>query len=483
MISWILIGAAVIVVIAIFAFIASRLKTVKPNEAMMVVNLGKGAKSSKSKDTEGNKEETIFDENNSSIHTSGRVFVIPVIQDAFTLKLNQRRVDLKLDEATDKNFIKISVAGNLQFKFADDPKGLFKAAQRFYGMEDPEILQSIQQSVEGMLRSIVSGMTYSEINNDRQGFQTSVLTSAKAELAEQGILIDTLNIVRIETPGSDYSKNLAARELAEADKNARIAQAQASQLASAAEKESQRTIAEQERNLALKKAEYKAEVDRANAEAEAAGQIAQAEQKALIAAKAKESLAAEALVKEQQLDIDQKKPADAAAYAAAKEAEGRRLAAIQQADANVYTQNKNADAAAYAKQKQAEADAAAKIRVAEADAAAVKATGLANAEVISKTGEAEANATQLKADALAKYGEQGLVMELLSRLPEMMKANASAVAGIDNYTVISNDGASEASKQAIKIGNDTIAQIEALTGIKLSDILNSLVPKNEPDQK
>lgn len=205
-------------------------------------------------------------------------------------------------------------------------------------------------------------MDYRSINGDRSAFQQRVLSDIKTELNVQGIQVDVLNIKTVETPGSTYAEDLAAGELALARQNAAVATAKADQESKFAQIQAQEAVAARSRDYSLKASGFKAEQDKAAAAAEAAGQIAKAQQDALIAARDREALAARALVEQERLDIEQKKPADAAAYAAAKKAEGEMQAAQHAADAALYTQQKQAEASLFTKQKDAEARAFAMVK-------------------------------------------------------------------------------------------------------------------------
>lgn len=478
----IIVIAVVVALLAIMGFLASRLRTVRPNTALIVVSLGGGVKTSTQDPSLGATRTSALSQSRAAIHTTGRVFVMPLLQDALEFDLSQRRADIQL-RTTDSNFVQLNVIGNLQFKFADDNTGLLLAAQRFYDAPEEFVVDSIKQGVEGMLKNIVNSMSYVEINSDREGFQRRVLESVKSELADMGVVLDMLNIVNVEPSDSSYATNLSAAEVARAAREARITRANAEQKAAKIENSTAQQIAAQERDRKLAQAGYAKEMAQAEAEAEAAAERARAEQRVAVAEQQKKALAAEAAVKEQQLVIDVVRPAEAAASAQIKQAEGERQAAAQEADANLYTQTKKAEADAITQTKRAEADAEARRVTASAEAEAVQATGLAQAEVIRRKGEAEGAATLAKADALRQYGEAGLAYEVVTRLPEMMSANADAVRGITNYTVVGTDGASDATKQATRITAETLAQVKALTGIDLGELLAKITGTVEPPAK
>jgi flotillin len=449
-----------IALIAIGGFIASRLRTVPSNEVLIVVGKGLGGKKSSS---EGPAPQD-------QVYFSGRALVLPVLQKAFTLSLKQRQVPLNVT-GQDKNFIKVNVVASINFKFADSEEDVRKAAQRFLTHSDAELNHSIQQSLEGSLRSIVGSMTIEDINSNRAQFQNEVLSSAKAELADQGIHIDVLNISDIQTPGSTYLEDLAKPEAARVRQIAAVKESEARQASEFARIQTETNVAEKDKDLKIKVAGFQAETDRQQAVADAAGQISKAEQDVNVARLEREALTQQALVEAERLDITQKKPADAAAYAARVKAEGERDAAKAKAEGEAYQKT----TLAKANQEAAVFDATGKAESvkleanAEAEATSVK--GTAEASSIEAVGAAKASAAEARAKALNGYDANALTFELAARLPEIVRAAAEPMSNIDNYTVISTDGASDATKQVGNVLTELPALIKSTTGIDLMSVI------------
>jgi uncharacterized membrane protein YqiK len=147
-----------------------------------------------------------------------------------------------------------------------------------------------------------------------------------------GLVVDAFQIQEVGDP-SGYIKNLAAPHIAEVEKNARIAQAQADQAATEREQQANAEKAGFTRDSEIKQAGARAEVQAAQAEADQSGPLAQAkaaqkvtEEQAALAGKQAEKRQAE-LVAEVQ------KPADAEAYRTVTLAQAQRDALRAQADA------------------------------------------------------------------------------------------------------------------------------------------------------
>ncbi|MFC5099136.1 flotillin domain-containing protein [Amycolatopsis plumensis] len=85
---------------------------------------------------------------------------------------------------------------------------------------------------------------------------------------------------------------------------------------------------------------------------------------------------------------------------------------------------------------------------ANADAEATSVKGLSEAKSIEAVGAAKASAAEARAKALNGYDSNALTFELAARLPEIVRAAAEPMSNIDNYTVISTDGASDATSKS-----------------------------------
>lgn len=459
------VAALVLAVVAVVAFIARRIRRVPPNEALIIVGRGAGRAAA--------------GESGQRVVVGGRVFVWPILQQGFPISLEQRQIGITV-EGVDKNRIKIAIKASINFKVRGDEEGVRRAAQRFLSQQGT-LTEIIKESLEGSLRSIVGDMTIEQIISDRKGLSDRVVESTKIDLAEQGLQVDLLNISDISTPGSDYLANLGRAENARARQVAEVSEAEARRAAEFAVIEAAEQIAERQKALDLKKATIKAQTDRANAEAEAAGQLARAEQDKVVAAQQREALAEQARVTEEQLDIDVRKPAEAAAYAAVQKATAERDAANAATEADAYKRTTIAQANKTAAIQDAEANAESVRRAGEAErdrqlalAAAIKAEGEARAAAIEAEGRAEAAATDAKAEALKKYGDAAIAQEVISRLPEIVRAAAEPIGNIGQMTVISTDGASAITKNVASVLGEGQEVVRQLTGLDLSQLISSV---------
>lgn len=457
--------AIVIAVVGLLTFIARRIRRVPPNEALIIVGRGAG----RSADS-GSGQRVVI---------GGRTFVWPILQQGFAISLEQRQIGITV-EGVDKHRIKIAIKASINFKVNGTEDGVRRAAQRFLSQQDL-LTEIIKESLEGSLRSIVGDMTIEQIISDRKSLSDRVVAETKTDLSEQGLQVDLLNISDISTPGSEYLANLGRAEAARARQVAEVSEAEAARVSEFARIEAAEQVAERQKALSLKQASIKAETDRANAEAEASGLLARAEQDKLVAVQERDALSEQALVTQERLDIEIRKPAEAEAYAEVQRANAQRDAANAATEADAYKRTKIAEANKVAAVQDAEA-AATSVRFAgEAErdrqvalAAGIRADGEARAAAIQAEGVAEAAATDAKAEALKKYGEAALAQEIISRLPEIVRAAAEPISNIDTLTVVSTDGASAVTKTVGQVLGEGTEVVKSLTGLDVGAILAGL---------
>ena len=447
------VGAILVAAIVVFAMVRRSVRTVDLNEALVIVGRN-DTKGGPTGSLDALPVADITDGKGPRVVIGGRAFVKPFFESVTRISLEQRQLSLTV-EGVDKNFISVGVKASVLFKVRGDVDGVRRAAQRFTSQQ-AKLEGPLQQALEGALRPVLGSMTVEQIISDRQALQDRVFESIKPDLFQQGFHIDLVNLSDISTPGSDYLHNLGRAQAAEARQVAEVREAQAKLASETAQIEAQEKIAERQRDLALKQAGIKAETDKASAEAEAAGQRARAEQERLVATEERAALEEKAKVTEQQLDIDVRKPADAAAYAAAKEAEGARDARKAETEAEAFKRTTMAEAELAAQANEARAITA----LGEARAAAARAEGLATAE-----------ATRAQAEALAQQGSAVIVQQLVGLLPEITRAAAEPVGQIDNLTVVGTDGASAVTKIAGQVLGEGQQVIGALTGLNLASLL------------
>jgi flotillin len=118
---------------------------------------------------------------------------------------------------------------------------------------------------------------------------------------------------------------------------------------------------------------------------------------------------------------------------------------------------------------------------AEGHASAIRAQGEAEAEIIFKKGDAEARAMNLKAAAYQEYNQAAVYDKLITGLPEVVKALSSPLNNVDKITIVSTGNGSSAGMHKItgditEMAAQVPALFEALSGMKMSDLLGKIRP-------
>ncbi|MFG2742234.1 MULTISPECIES: SPFH domain-containing protein [Streptomyces] len=441
-------GVAVAAVLVLIGLFKMMWRVAEPNEALVI----SGSKHR----TEGLEEGMGF-----RIVTGRGTLVLPGVQAVRKLSLDLNETELHVDCVTHQG-IPLKVRGVVIFKVGDDFVSIANAARRFL---DQQKLMSerVHNVFAGHLRSIVGGLTVEDMIRDRDKLTGQTRAACGTEMEKLGLIVDSLQIHEIEDP-TGYIQNLAAPHAAAVQRDARIAQAEANRLATEAEQQSYARMAEATRDSEILQAGYQAERDKAGAKARQAGPLADAAARQEVVVQETRVAELEAHRREQQLQADVRKPADAQAYEKRTLAEAERDARISAAEARAKetelaaaaeaTRVKAAAGAeAEATKTRGAATASATRATGEAEAAAAQARGLANAEAAKAKGLAEAEAIKARAAALAENQEAVVAQQLAENWPEIVQAGASAFGNVDNMVVLNGaDGMADMFAKALTMG-------------------------------
>lgn len=465
-------GAVLLLLIAGFIFYTKSIRFAKPNEAMLITG----------KSDPNTTNETSDDQ--SRVIINNRAFVNPITERVSHISLSSRQVEVTI-EAISNNGIQLKLTGVAQVKVGGDKISVRKAAQRFLDQQDA-IDHYTQETLSGSLRSIVGTLSVDAIIKDRAQFAASVKEEAEHSMTNQGLVIDTFQIKSVDDTGG-YLKNLGRPEAALVARNASIAEANSQREAAEAKALADQKTAEAEQKLALRRAELKQETDARQAEADAAGPLAQADQQEAIILKNQQVVARQAELREKELDIEVRKPADAAKYKVETEAAAdleRRTriseATKVEAAAELETRKLRAtgnevEAKALAAANTAKGNAETEINKIRglAEAEVTKTKGIADADVIGLRGKAEAEAIEAQAKAYSEFNEAAILNKLLEVLPSIAKEIAAPMSAISNMTVISNDGAGQVSKNVASGVHETAQLLKDTTGFDIIGMMKN----------
>ncbi|WP_327116991.1 SPFH domain-containing protein [Streptomyces sp. NBC_01341] len=448
-----IIGIVVLVVLLALAVI-TRYKVAGPSQAFIIT----GRRGKKSTDPVTGR--TSIDNSGQKVVVGGGVFVVPFVQQKFTLDLSSRHIPVAVRGAVTLRGVKSNLEGVAIVKVGGSEDAIRAAAQRFLQQQNG-IVGFTQEVLSGALRAIVGRMSVEDIIRDRAAFAGQVAEEAEASLSGQGLILDAFQIQDITTEGS-YLEDLGRPEAARAKQEADIAEAIARRASEQARLKAAEEIAIAERTFYLKQAEIKAETEAAAAKANAAGPLAEAARQQEVLAEQEKVAERQAALTDRELDTKVRKPADAARYRAEQEAEARRIAQVKEAEAD-------------AERSRLTGQGEKLHRSALADA--VRIEGESEAAAIAAKGAAEAEAMQKKADAFKQYGDAAVLQMLVEVLPQVVAKAAEPLSAIDKMTVISTDGASQLSRTVTDNVAQGIELLNSTTGVDLGALLKNLQAK------
>ncbi|OIK01276.1 flotillin family protein [Streptomyces monashensis] len=238
-------------------------------------------------------------------------FVLPVFRKVRFLTLSMCEAEVT-ETCVTKQGISLHVRAVIAFKVGNDQESIINAGQRF--LSDQEQMSVLTGRIfAGHLRAIIGSMTVEEIVTERQKLAAEVLDTSKVEMAKIGLIVDSLQIQSIDDGDTGYIAAMSAPHKAAIQRQAQIAQAQATQASVEAEQAAARKQAEYARQTAVVQAEYSAQVDRAQAQASQAGPLAQAHAQQEVLEAQTELAQKQAELRQQQLVAEVVKPAQAEA--------------------------------------------------------------------------------------------------------------------------------------------------------------------------
>ena len=412
---------------------------------------------------------------------------LPFLERRDELLIEQLSIDIKTgDFVPTADFIGVNIDAVAKVQIRTDEDGIKLAMKNFLNMNSQQINAQLVDSLQGNMREIIGTITLKELCNDRKSFGDQVQEKAQVDMNNLGIQIISCNIQHVEDKndlinalGQDnmaaIQKNASIAK-ANAERDVAIAQASAAKEANDARVASETEIAIKQNDLAIKKSELQVIQDSKKAEADAAYKIQeQAQRKSIEVADTEADIAKqekeielkmkEAQVREQALDAEIKKQADAEKYRQQ-----------QMADVELYKRQKEAEAKKYelaqqaeAKKIQAEADMIAMQREAEG----IRAKGEAEADAIRAKAEAEAIGIDKKAEAMQKYGEAAIIEMLCKMYPLVAESIAKPLANIDSITMYGEGNTAKMTEDITKSFKQTIDGIGDSLGIDLSTVIGS----------
>ena len=437
-----------VVVVMIVVIIASRYKTVSPDEAMIITGAALGGKN------------VLTDESARKVKIvrGGGAFIVPIVQQREHLSLLSHKLDVMTPEVYTAEGVPVMTDGVAVIKVGSSVEDVATAAEQFLGKPDEALRAEAREVLEGHLRAILGQLTVEEVYRNRDKFAQEVQSVAARDLRKMGLQIVSFTIKDVRDkngylealgkPRIAIVKRDAEIAEAEAIRDARIRKAVATEEGQKAELIRDTNVAEAQRDKELKVAAFKRDQDTAAAEADLAYSVQEAisqkqvveEQMQVELVRKQRAVDLEKLEierREKQYDSEVKKKADADRYAVEQAAEADKLRQMRRAEARQF----EIEAEAKAKAEATRLDG-------EAVAAAERAQGTAQAEIIRAKGLAEAEAKEKLAEAFEKFGEAAVLDILAKMLPELAGEIAGPIGNIERLTVVDTGNGAGAGRVA-----------------------------------
>ncbi len=453
------IGIVVVLFLLVIVF-ATRYRTVKADEAMIVT----GA----------------LTKDGMKIVKAGGSFVWPIVQNAEFLSLQVNTLDIKTPEVYTSHGVPVMVDGVAQIKIKGDIESIATAAEQFLGKPDDEVNSIAMQTLEGHLRAILGQMTVEDVFKNRDEFARNVQEVAASDLNKMGLQIVSFTIRDVRDKNG-YLEALGQPQIASVKRDAEIAKANAFRDESVAKAKAledgkkaeyyaETNIAESAKTMEVKKAEFKMEQDKRRAEADQSYKLQEA--KSLQAVKVEE-MEIQVIERVKQIELESKEI----------ERREKELDATvkKQAEAERYAQEQKAEGDRYQIEARAKADAESVRLAGQANADKERAEGTAEAEIIKLKGLAEADAKDKIAEAMMKYGEAAIIEMIVNQFPAIASAISEPLSKTEKIVIVDSGSGKGGGGGASKITGyvtDILATmpetISALTGADITELVKRI---------
>lgn len=152
----------------------------------------------------------------------GASFIWPVVQAYEFMDLTPMSISVDLENALSRQNIRINVPSRFTVGISTEPGVMQNAAERLLGLRLQEIQELAKDIIFGQLRLVIATMDIEEINTDRDKFLEAVSRNVEGELKKIGLRLINVNVTDISDE-SGYidalGKEAAAKAINDAKKN------------------------------------------------------------------------------------------------------------------------------------------------------------------------------------------------------------------------------------------------------------------------
>ena len=415
-------GALAVLLLIAFAIWAHQFTKVGPNEVLIISGRKRRGRGYR-------------------IIRGGGTFVWPFREKVQRLSLELLQFDVRTAETYSMHGVPVQVDGVCMVKVESSDAGIERAAEQFLSRGREDIVRTAMQAVEGHLRSAIGSLSIEDIYRERHKLVAKVRDLVEPDLDAMGLTIVSLTIRNV-TDKQGYIEALGRPRTAEVKRDAVRGEAEAEREAKAARYAADTEIEASRRDFETNRSKYELEISSQRAQADLSYEL----QKAITSQQ----------VRAEQLQIEIVE----------------RQKAIELMHAEVDRRKRELEAQVL---EPATAEARKVEVLAEAEKERLAALGSGEADAERLKGLAEAEAMAAKAKAWAEYNEAAIADRLFSILPQLASAVSEPLSRTDKIVMIggngSGPGASKISGDVAKIVAELPEMLEALTGVKLEEIL------------
>jgi len=428
----------------------------------------------------------------------GGAIIFPMVENSRQLSLELMSFDVApQQDLYTKQGVAVTVEAVAQIKVRSDHESILTAAEQFLTKTPDQREGLIRLVMEGHLRGIIGQLTVEQIVKEPEMVAERMRATCMDDMSKMGLEVISFTIREVRDK-NEYITNMGRPDVARIKRDAEIAAAEAERdtairraislreaavAKSAADQErviaetaSLSKQAEAQRDLDIKKAQFTEQSRRQEAQADKAYEIqTNVMQQQVVAEQVKvQQIEKEAQVKVQEAEILRHEKELISTVLKGSEIEKLRIENIAAAEKAKLT-------------IEAEGRAAAARVEGEAQAAVTRLTGSADADIIFSKGEAEAKAMNVKAEAYQEWSQAAVVDKLITNMAEIVRAMAEPLGKVDKITIVStgsdgNIGANKMTGEITKIAAQVPALFEALSGMKMSDLMAN-VKEMKPREK
>ena len=223
---------------------------------------------------------------NYKILHGGRGWRWPFIQVVRRMDMRLFPVEVTVQNAYSAGGIPLTVRAIANVKLSSSDVAVRNAVERFLDAHPSQIAMAAQQTLEGVLREVVSQLTPEEVNEDRLKFAEILMDNARDDFDKLGLELDVLKVQHV-ADDQEYLANLGRARIAnmlrdaenaENSANQAVAEAKAAarEAAETATKQAETRVVEAKNEVAAVLAELDANAKEAENQADMAAETARA---------------------------------------------------------------------------------------------------------------------------------------------------------------------------------------------------------------